>query len=170
MAETELPSTARIAAHPGKLIPGIPSFVFSVPQGWVIDEAPNALCVVRLPAPVEGFWVNAMVNHDKVSRELDFETLAKTTWARLKRTSPEAELNGERLMRLSGVPGYVRGVNLQAADGRPLAQVHAMVFAPVDGPGKVVDLFQIIGTCLRDDSVKASMEAFTEIIRTFRFV
>lgn len=170
MAESDLPSTARIAAHPGKLVPGIPGFVFSVPQGWVIDEAPNAMCVVRLPQPVDGFWINAMINHDKVSRELDFEALAKTTWARLKRTSPSAELNGERLMRLSGVPGYVRGVNLTAPDGRALAQVHAMVFAPTDGPGKVVDLFQIIGTCLRDDSVNASMEAFTEIIRTFRFV
>ena len=142
-------STADIAAravvHPGKLIPGIPSFVFTVPLGWVLDEAPGALAVLRLPKEVDGFWVNAILSHDKVARAVDFEAAAKASWARLKRTSPDATENGERLVRFGNQVMYVRGVELSAG-GKQLAQFHALFFAPVNEGGKTVDFFQFILT------------------------
>jgi len=168
---TEL-STADIAAravvHPGKLIPGIPSFVLTVPLGWVLDEAPGALAVLRLPKEVDGFWVNAILSHDKVARSVDFEAAAKASWARLKRSSPDATENGERLVRFGNQVMYVRGVELTANDKR-IAQFHALFFAPVSEGGKTVDFFQFILTApvgAMDGLVKPFMEALS----TFRFV
>jgi len=172
MADTQKPSalTAQIAAHPGAMVPGVPPFIFSIPAGWVVDEAPGALCVVRTARQVDGFWVNALISHDKVARSVDFEHAAKVTWAKLKKTNPEAEPNGERMVRFGDRVVYVRGVNLNGSDGRPLAQLQAMFFAPTKGGGKVVDYFQVIGTCPRTGTVDEHMEAFLEIVGSFRFV
>lgn len=172
MVETQKASalTARIAAHPGAMVPGIPPFIFSVPQGWVVDEAPGSLCVLRTPQQVDGFWVNVLVNHDKVARSVDFDQAAKVTWARLKKSNPDAELNGERVARFGDLIAYVRGVNLAGSDGRPLAQMHALFFAPTKGGGKVVDLFQVVGTFPRTDTVNDHVEDFLEIVGSFRFV
>jgi hypothetical protein len=172
MADEEQPQTltARIAVHPSEMVPGIPRFVFSVPDGWVVDEAPSALCVVRQPNDDNGFWVNAIIRHDKVPRAVDFERAAKVTWAKLKRTTPNATEHGERLIRFGSNVVYTRGVELDGPDGRRLAQMQALFFAPVSEGGKLVDFFQIIGTCQLDDSVTANMDAFVEIIASFRFV
>lgn len=172
MPDEELPHTltARIAVHPSAMVPGIPRFVFSVPDGWVVDEAPSALCVVRQPTDDAGFWVNALIRHDKVPRAVDFERAAKVTWAKLKRSTPSATEHGERLLRFGSNVVYTRGVELDGPGGRPLAQMQAMFFAPVSEGGKLVDFFQIVGTSPRDDSVPANMKAFVEIIASFRFV
>ena len=45
-----------------------------------------------------------------------------------------------------------------------------MFFAPVTEGGKLVDFFQIIGTSQRDESVQANMNAFVDMISSFRFV
>lgn len=172
MADEEQPQTltSRIAVHPSEMIPGIPRFIFSVPDGWVVDEAPSALCVVRQPVDDGGFWVNAIIRHDKLPRAVDFERAAKVTWAKLKRATPSAVENGERLIRVGTNLVYTRGVELDGPDGRKLAQMQAMFFAPVTEGGKLVDFFQIIGTCQRDASIGANMDAFVEIIASFRFV
>ena len=99
-------------------MPGIPSFLFDVPEGWIIDEGPSALCVVRRPQGVDGFWKNAIIRHDKVPREVDFERAAKTTWAKLKRTYPELRNRASAWCVSANVVAYVRGVEL-IADGRP---------------------------------------------------
>jgi hypothetical protein len=162
---------SRVAVHPSAMIPGIPRFVFGVPAGWLIDEAPGALCVVRQPnADDDGFWVNAMIRHDKVGRGVDFERAAKATWAKLQRANPSAVDNGERIARFGNNVVYLRGVNLDSPSGRPLAQIQAQFFAPVTEGGKLVDFFQIVGTCQRDENVQASMSVFVELISSFRFV
>ena len=164
-------STTRIAVHPSAMIPGIPRFVLAVPDGWVLDEAPGALCVVRQPiADDDGFWVNAIFRHDTVARAIDFERAAKATWAKLKKTTPSAVDHGERIARFGDNVVYLRGVNLDGPTGRPLAQVQAMFFAPVTAGGKLVDFFQIIGTSQRNESVQANMNAFVDLISSFRFV
>lgn len=163
--------TANLAVHPSPMVPGIPSFVFSVPKGWVIDEAPAALCVVRHPeADATGFWVNALLSHSKVARTVDFEAAAKATWASQKTSTPSARDNGERLVRFGSRVVYTRGVELDGPDGRPLAQLQAMFFAPVTEAGKVVDFFQIVGTCPRDEAINDNVKAFMHIVASFRFV
>lgn len=151
------------------MLPGIPSFLFEVPDGWVVDEGPSALCVVRRPEATDGFWANAIVRHDKVPREVDFERAAKTTWVKFLRAYPDAVERGERLVRFESTVAYVRGADL-TADGRPLAQIQAMFFAPVSEGGKVVDFFQIIGTSVRNDDLQANMDAVTAMIASFRFL
>ena len=164
-------STSRIAVYPSAMIPGIPGFVFAVSDGWVIDEAPGTLCVVRQPAVDDGgFWVNAIIRHDRVPRSVDFEQAAKVTWAKLKRATPSAVDHGERIARFGNNVVYLRGVNLDGPTGRPLAQVQALFFAPVTEGGKLVDFFQIIGTSQRDETVQANMNAFVDLISSFRFV
>ncbi len=161
--------TSGIAAHPSTLVPGIPRFIFSVPDGWVVDQAPNALCVVRQPDEVDGFWVNAIISHDKVPRSVDFKQAAITTWARLKRSFPSATEHGERMVRFGDLPVYTRGVELEGAGGRPLAQLQAMFFAPATDTGQVVDFFQIIGTTPLDTATQ-NTSRFIEIVASFRFV
>lgn len=172
MADNEQPavSTSRVVVHPSAMVTGIPRFLFSVPQGWVVDDAPSALCVVRQPTDDNGFWVNAIIRHDKLPREVDFERAAKVTWSKLKKVSPNATEHGERLVRFGANIVYTRGVELNDASGRPLAQMQALFFAPTTEGGKVVDFFQIIGTCQRNDTIAANMDAFVEIISSFRFI
>lgn len=163
-------TSRRAVVHPSAVIPGIPAFLFDVPEGWVVDEGPSALCVVRRPEEVDGFWTNAIVRHDKVPREVDFERAAKSTWAKLQKTYPGVVEQGERLVRFdTNVVAYVRGANL-TVDGRPLAQIQAMFFAPVSEGGKVVDFFQIIGTALRNDELQQNMDDVTAMIASFRFL
>jgi hypothetical protein len=161
--------TARIASHPSAMIPGIPRFVFSVPEGWVVDEAPSALCAVRRSDDDDGFWSNAIIRHDSIPREVDFERAAKITWAKLKREVPSATEHGERLMRFGTRVVYTRGVEMPGPGGRRLAQLQALFFAPVSEAGKVVDFFQIVGTTTVDDNTPKDMDAFVEIIASFRF-
>jgi hypothetical protein len=159
---------ARVAVHPGKLVPGIPKFVFITPLGWVLDEAPGAVAVLRLPNDIEGFWVNAILSHDKVSRSADFDSVAKATWARLLRTAPDATVSGEQLVRFGDQVMYVRGAEF-ATSSRRLAQVHALFFAPTADRGKTVDFFQFVLT-----GPVAAMggisTVFMETLSTFRFV
>lgn len=168
--EVEVAASSHVVVHPSAMIPGIPSFLFDVPEGWIIDEGPSALCVVRRPQADDGFWANAIVRHDKVPREVDFERAAKTTWAKLQRAYPSVVERGERLVRFDSNVAYVRGADLDGDDGRPLAQIQAMFFAPVTEGGKVVDFFQIIGTCLRNDSLQTNMDQITAMIASFRFL
>ena len=64
--------TARFAVFPSAMIKPVPPFIFSVPDGWVLEDAPDALVVVRTAEPVDGFWVNAILSHDRVPRAVDF--------------------------------------------------------------------------------------------------
>jgi hypothetical protein len=158
-----------MAVYPGQMIRPIPSFVFSVPTGWALDEAPDALAVVRTPEEVDGFWVNAIISHDRVARAVDFEAAAKTTWARLKRTNPEATSNVEKMARFGANIVYLRGVELKAPkSGRELAQLHAIFFAPARDEGKTVDFFQIVATC-PSDLMDRFAPGFLEVIGSFRF-
>lgn len=161
--------TARMAVQPGSIIRGIPSFVFSVPQGWELDEAPDALAVVRTPQEVDGFWVNAIISYDRVARGIDFEKAAKVTWARLRQSSPDATASFEKMARFGDNVVYLRGAELKAPkSGRDLGQLHALFFAPVEGEGKTVDFFQIVATAPAD-LMKQFAPPFLEIIGSFRF-
>jgi hypothetical protein len=161
--------TARLAVYPGTQLKPVPSFVFSVPQGWLLDEAADALAVIRTPEEVDGFWVNAIISHDRVPRAVDFEAAAKTTWVRIKQSSPDATPTLEKMARFGNNVVYLRGVELTAPkSGRKLGQLHALFFAPAEGEGKTVDFFQIVGTSPAD-LMERFAPAFLEIVGSFRF-
>jgi hypothetical protein len=172
MAEqlTSLSVMNRLVVQPSKMLTGVPPFVFTAPDGWVLDEAPGSLAVIRLPEEVDGFWVNALISHDKVARSVDFETAAKVTWAKQQKSVDDLTDRGERLMRFGNVVMYIRGAEFSAPKGgRRLAQLQALWFAPVTEGGKVVDFFQLVLTAPVEHMSKFS-PAIIEMLSTFRFV
>ena len=159
----------RLAVFPGRMIRPVPSFVFTVPRGWVIDEAPDSLAVVRTPKEVDGFWVNALLSHDRVARAVDFKVAAKTTWDRISKSSPDAKIEMERLVRFGTNVVYLRGVELPAPkSGRQLNQLQALFFAPADEGGKTVDFFQFVCTA-PEELMENFGSPFIEMIGSFRF-
>ena len=165
-------ATSRVVSYPSQLIRGIPPFMFAVPSGWVLDEAPDAMAVVRSPKEVDGFWLNSILSHDRVPRSVDFKQAAQFTFAKLKRSSPDAKVTMEKLARFGANVVYLRGVELSAPkSGRKLAQLHALFFAPVDkdDKGKTVDFFQFISTTPAEHMSRFG-NSFLEMISSFRFV
>lgn len=161
--------TGRIAVYPSADIKPVPSFMFSVPTGWVLDDAADSLAVARTGEQVGDFWINAILSHQRVPRSVDFKQAAQSTWARLRRTSPTAKVTMERLARFGTNIVYLRGVELESPNnGRVLAQLHALFFAPATDEGKTVDFFQLVATCPKD-LIEQYGPAFLEIVGSFRF-
>ncbi|MCB0998279.1 MAG: hypothetical protein KDB40_03195 [Acidimicrobiales bacterium] len=162
--------TSRLALHPSSALPGVPPFVFSVPEGWTIDQAPGALAVVRPRERIAEFWVTAVLSHDRVARSVDFKQAASFTWDRVVKQVPDAKVTFEKFFRRGDVPFYVRGSELVAPrSARPIAQLHAIWFAPARDAGKLVDFFQLVGTAPVESTDEVGPALF-EIITSFRFV
>ena len=158
-----------VAVFPSRDIRSIPSFVFSVPTGWILDEVPHTVTAVRLPEAVDGFWVNVLMTHDLVARSVDLEQAAIATLARVKQQCASLTLGTEKFARFGTRVCYLRSLEVVKQAGEaPLAQVHALFFGPVEGGGKVVDLFHLVGTC-KADQLEQYGPAMVEIIASFRF-
>ena len=160
----------QVVVHPSATVRHVPSFVFAAPPGWVVDEAPGAVCVVRATEPVNEFWNNALLTHDRVAKAVDLQAAATASWGRLKTDAPSAATVMERVAKFGDNIVYLRGVELDAPQsGKQLAQIHALFFAPSPEDAKTVDLFQFVATSTADqmDTVGKS---FVEMIATFRFV
>jgi hypothetical protein len=165
------PGGFQVVVSPSRLVRPIPPFLFAAPAGWVVDEAPGAIAVIRAPAAVEGFWDNALITHDRVARAVDLEAAAAASWGRLRADAPTAEVVTERVARFGSNVVYLRGVELDAPQSkRRLAQLHGICFAPgIDG-AKTADLFQIVCTSTVENMEKGSALLFTELIASFQFV
>lgn len=158
-----------MAVYPSSTLRPVPSFVFAVPAGWELDEAPNALAVVRTPQQVDDFWVNAIISHDRVARTVDLDAAAKATWARIQQETPSASVSMERVARFGANVVYLRGVELEAPQsGRKLAQLHALLFAPPVEGAKTADFFQIIATAPFDRMPNFG-PVFVALISSFQF-
>lgn len=167
----DTPTTGhQVVVYPSMAVRPIPSFVFAAPPGWVVDEAPGALCAIRVIEAKDGFWSNALLTHDRVAKGVDLQAVASASWGRLKADAPSAEVAMERVARFGRNIVYLRGVELDAPQsGNKLAQLHAIFFAPTREGDKTLDLFQFVAT-----STPATMEdvakSFVEMIATFNFV
>ena len=158
-----------VAVFPSRDIRPVPSFVFSVPTGWMLDEAPHTLTAVRLPAAVDGFWINLLITHDTVARSIDLEQAAIAALTRVRQQCATFSLGTEKFARFATRICYLRTIEItKEPDSPKLTQVHALFFGPVDGGGKVVDLFHLVGTC-RSDQIDTYGPAMIEIIASFRF-
>jgi hypothetical protein len=160
----------QVVVHPSAIVRPVPSFVFAAPPGWVVDEAPGAVCVVRATEPVNEFWNNALLTHDRVAKAVDLQAAASASWGRLKADAPSAATVMERVAKLGQYFVYRRRAAPPAPQsGKKLAQIHAMFFAPSLEDAKTVDLFQFVATSTADqmDTVGKS---FVEMVATFRFV
>jgi hypothetical protein len=164
------PATERAVVFPSSSVPPVPPFVFLGPAGWIIDEAPDALVVLRSPQEVDGFWLNAILSHDRVAATVTLEDAAKATWARILRDTPGATPEMERVARFGNNIVYLRGVQTRAPQsGRELAQLQAIFLAPKVEGRKTADLFQFVITT--PANVMAGLTAgLVEMIASFRFV
>lgn len=163
------PAEPRVVVYPSTALRPVPSFVFALPAGWVVDEAPDVLGVVRTPEAVDDFWVNATISHDRLARTVELEAAAKATWARIQQDSPSAKVTMERVARFGTNIVYVRGVELDAPQtGRRLAQVHALFFAPPVEGAKTADFFQVIATCPAE-RMDGFGPVFVALISSFQF-
>ena len=168
----EAPPTTgyQVVVYPSATVRPIPPFVFCAPDGWVVDEAPDAVAVVRMTEAIDDFWINAILTHDRVAKAVDLAAAAQLTWSRMVRDAPTAKSVMERVANFGGNVVYLRGVELDAPQsGRKLAQLQAIFLAPAAENAKTADLFQFIATSPVDkmDDVGKS---FVEMIGTFRFV
>jgi hypothetical protein len=167
--ESKTTATSGVAVYPSLAIRPVPPFVIGVPDGWVIDEAPDSLAILRSAEQVDDFWINAIITHDRVAKAVDYAATAKATWIRLLRTNPEATVEMERMSSFGGRPTYIRAANLKAPrTGRSLAQVHAIFFGPTSDTDKTLDLFQIVCTCPAEQAASYGKQ-FIEIISSLRF-
>ncbi len=168
---TDAPATGhQVVVYPSTAVRPIPSFVFAAPPGWVIDEAPGALCAIRVAEAADGFWSNALLTHDRVARAVDLQAVASASWGRLKAEAPSAVVGLERVARFGTNIVYLRAVELDAPQsGNKLAQLHAMFFAPSRDGDKTADFFQFVATST-PDTMDDVAKSFVEMIATFRFV
>jgi hypothetical protein len=158
-----------VAVYPGSTLRPVPPFIFTVPRGWVLEEAPDALALVRTPEPVLDFWVNAVISTSRIGRAVDLRRAAALALARQQRRAPGLEVVEEKLGRFGDRITFLRAVQLPVPDrDHLLAQVQALFFPPVDDTGNVVDLFQIVGTCPRE-AFGTFAPIFVKLIESFRF-
>jgi hypothetical protein len=157
------------ALFPSPRLRAIPSFSFDYPQGWELEESTRALAAVHPPEPLDGFWINVLVNHSRVEAEVDLEQAAVITCAHLLRLHPDLRVLTERIAHFDrGRRDTYLRVAETTDDGRPVTQMHALFFAPEIPGARTRDLFQIVGTVPNDASDDIALQ-FLDIVKSFRF-
>jgi hypothetical protein len=163
------PDSERTVVYPSAAVPVVPSFVFTGPDGWVVDEAPGALVVLRAPDAIDGYWPNAILRHNRVGSAYTLEDAAKATWDRAVRDSPGAKQSFERVARFGTNVAYLRGLSFDPSSGGKLAQLHALFLAPRAEARKTADLFQFVITA-PVATMQQSGQVFVDMVASFRFV
>jgi hypothetical protein len=166
--------TARIAAFPSEVLAPIPSFIFAVPENWVVDDAPNALGQVRTETAVDGFYPNVLITHTRMGRGFDLEAAAALTWQAIQNDPAveSAEVKSEQVVRFGDVLMYVRSAEIHpagdSAESDPIFQMHGMCFAPVRDTGQTCDFFQLLCSSKLDQGDRA-LPYFLHVMGSFRF-
>ena len=161
--------SARIVNYPSAALPGVPPFVAVAPDGWISASSPSSLVVIHEPEAVEGYFANAVIEHTRVARSVDFKRASQVTWAKVQREAPDVKARFERMAQFGNNRVYLRGAEMTApANKRAFSQLHSLSFAPAADDAKLVDLFQITCT-VPSNRIDAVGPLFMEIISSFRF-
>jgi hypothetical protein len=161
-------TTDHIAVFPSATLRPLPGFVFEVPIGWVLDEAPPAVAMLRTLERIDDFWPNVVVNCERVPAGLELRDAADAAFARLREQHPDLEVRAEKLGSIHGQPMYLRSLDVVSPEGRALSQIRAMFLAPRSGEGNTADLFEIVGTCTTP-TVDVVGPAIVSVLTSFRF-
>jgi hypothetical protein len=160
-------TTMRLAISPSAALPPPPSFVFEVPDGWLVEDAPSVLAVARSTTKVADYWPNLVVTSDRVPGGVSLRDASIATFVRFKEQHPEHEVRVERLGNLGGRMTYLRALDI-TVEGRPLTQIHALFFAPRREEVRTADLFQLVGTCPTSTIGTIGVQIL-HIVSSFRF-
>lgn len=128
--------------YPDPLFRPVPEFEIDVPHDWVLSEFPDSLFVMGPTAPPDGHWSNVVVRHVRVLPTATLQDIAKSTWAELKESYPDAEIQDQRLLHAQHLH-YVREARFVIEEsGELVTRFDTLTFGPVvDQP--TVDLFHI---------------------------
>jgi hypothetical protein len=160
--------TDRRVVYPSAAVRSVPSFVFTGPDGWTVDEGPGAVVVLRSPQQADGSTLDAVLRHDRVAATVSLEDAAKATWARIQRASPDATLSFERVAAFGPNVAYLRGFSF-GASGATIAGLHALLLAPTVDGRKTGDLFQLTMTGPAE-ALREHGQEFVDMVATFRFL
>jgi hypothetical protein len=157
------------ALFPSPSLRAIPSFSFDYPEGWELEESTRALAAVHPPEPLDGFWINVLVDHSRVNADVDLEQAAVVTCAHLLSLHPDLRVLTERIAHFDGGrrDTYLR-VAETTDEGRPITQMHALFFAPLIPGARTRDLFQIIATIPVTAPDEIGVQVI-DIVKSFRF-
>jgi hypothetical protein len=172
MAAEPAETAVQEALFPSPRLRAIPSFSFDYPAGWELEEGTTAIAAIHPPAPVDGFWINVLVEHSRVEASVDLHQAAVITYRQLTRHHTDVRLVTERMAHFDGGrrDTYLRVVETRA-DGpgsEALTQLHALFFAPRIPGARTADLFQIIGTGPSDAADEYGMHVI-DVVKSFRF-
>jgi hypothetical protein len=160
--------TDAVAVFPSVALRPVPGFTIGVPAGWQIDEAPDAIGVIRVPEPVDGFWVNFLITTDRVDHRLKLAHAASIGLDRLRQQCPDVVVRTDRIADVGGRLVSVRALEMTApTSGRQLTMVQGLTVAPRAEGAKTRDLFQLTGTCPTDHAHRFG-PIFVDTIASFR--
>jgi hypothetical protein len=172
MAGDSAGAAVQEALFPSRQLRAIPSFSFDFPAGWELEESTSALAAVHPAEPIDGFWVNVLVNHDRVEAAASLQDAAVITCAQLLRFHPDLRVLTERVAKFDGGrrETYIRVAEMTDED-RKLTQMHALFFAPEIPDARTKDLFQIVATIPSDgsDANDTIGVHVIDIVKSFRF-
>jgi hypothetical protein len=169
MAADSAGAAMQEALFPSPRVRAIPSFSFDYPEGWELEESTRALAAVHPPEPIDGFWVNVLVDHSRVEAAVDLEQAAVITCAHLLRLHPDLRVLTERMAHFDGGrrDTYLR-IAETTDEGQPITQMHALFFAPLVPGARTRDLFQIIATIPNQAPDEIGLQVI-DIVKSFRF-
>ncbi len=148
----------------------ITPFTISTPDGWTARQTVDQL--VYMSADGEPS-TNCGVQWKRMSRDVGLQQIGGMAWAVTKKIDPEATMKFSKFVRVNGVTAYLRLAEYRRpadADGeRALAgQMYAALHGPDFGPGRPIELFEIIGHFeATDQGRSADLEA---ILGSFQFL
>lgn len=130
-------------AYPGPSFRPIPNFTLDIPPGWVVNEFPDALCVIGTPADSTEPWSNVFIKHSRVLPATALEDVAIESWEDLKNAFPDAEVEEEHVIGFEQF-AYVRESTLTLL-GEKVTRVDAYFFGPAV-QNATADLFHVVAT------------------------
>jgi hypothetical protein len=126
----------------------VPSFNLIIPSNWVVTEFPNALFVMgssngKDGSPVDEFWSNVIVHHERVLPSVSLEESAQSGWEALQAEIPNVVLKEEFAVELDDLRHLIREVEIPGASPKEnVTRLDSFMFGPVrDCP--TLDLFHI---------------------------
>ncbi len=169
MSETQARPAVRIETYPSDALRGVPPFDFAVPRGWVVFEAPDSHALIRTPVQVADFWVNAVIQSDRVPRKIELPHAAVLTMRQIEAAGSEIRIDEEKIGSFGDRQTYLRTIEVTPNDStQRVAQLHALFFAPTPDDKALHDLFQIVGSC-PVEVAETFMPIFVRMVASFRF-
>lgn len=154
--------------YPSPQALSMPGFSITIPDGWLVDEAPDSLLVVAEPERSE-FRANLTIAVSRVSSGTSLEEVLAEARLLLTSQYPDLVIIWDKTTEISGQPATISMASLQPRGiAFPIAQLQVLFYAP-SGSGRLTrDLFRIYGSCRAIDA-DSYAGVFGEILASLQF-